>query len=137
MSTTRSPELRAYAIAIVLFVILHFLLLALGNSVAATATGVETWMPYINVLAYLLYILTGFVAGALARRRHVLNGMITGFLAAATAVLLFGAAPGFNLGTVVLLLNGVIFGGMGGACSMMLGQEKVTADRSDSSGPAN
>jgi sugar phosphate permease len=136
MSKTQVPELRAYAIALVLFVILHFLLTALGNSVVASGPWGETWMPYLNVLAYTLYMVAGFVAGALTRRYHVLNGMVTGFLAGAIAVLLFGVGPSFNFGTVVLLLNGAIFGGVGGACSMLLRQKDEAPNRFDSSGPA-
>ena len=136
MSKAQTPELRAYAIAIALFVILHFLLTALANSVAATEAAVETWMPYLNVLAYILYMVAGFVVGGLTKRYHVPNGMVTGFLAGAIAVLLFDVGPSFNFGTVVLLLNGAIFGGLGGTCSMLLRQKDAAPNHSDSSGPA-
>jgi sugar phosphate permease len=136
MNPGQPPELRAYAIAIALFVVLHFLLTALGNSVAASGPWGETWMPYLNVLAYVLYMVAGFVAGAVAKRYQVFNGMVTGVLAGAIAVFLFSVGPSFNFGTVVLLLNGAIFGGVGGACSMLLRQKDAATDRSDSSGPA-
>ena len=122
-------ELRAYAIAIALFVILHFGLTTLTDSVATTAAGIQTWMPYLNALAYILYAVAGFVAGALANRHHALNGLVTGFLAAAVAVLLFGVGPGLDLGTAVLLLNGSIIGGVGGACSLLIPDRKTADNR--------
>jgi sugar phosphate permease len=96
--------------------------MALVGSVAVSPTRIQTWMPYLNVLAYAIYALVGFVAGAVARRHNVLNGAIAGILAVAIAVLAFGAAPGSWLGILVLFFNGAIIGGIGGTFSMVLGQ---------------
>lgn len=129
MPTTRPPELRAYSIAITVFVILHLALTALTDSVATTAAGIQAWMPYLNAAAYLLYAVAGFVAGALTNRHHALNGLVTGFLCAAVAVLLFGVGPGPDLGTAILLLNGAIIGGVGGACSLLIPDKKAADNR--------
>jgi sugar phosphate permease len=129
MPTNRPHELRAYAIAIALFVILHLALTKLTDAAAMTAAGIDAWMPYLNAIAYLLYAAAGFVAGALTNRHHALNGLVTGFLAAAVAVLLFGAGPGADFGTAILLLNGAIIGGVGGACSLLIPDTKPAPDR--------
>jgi len=128
MPTARPPELRAYAIAIALFVILHLVLTALTGAVARTAAGIEAWMPYLNAIAYLLYAVAGFVAGALTNRHHALNGLATGLLAALLALLLFRARPGPGIGTAVLLLNGAIIGGVGGACSLLIPDKKPAGE---------
>lgn len=133
MSTTRPPELRAYAIAIALFVILHLALTTLTDSVAKTAAGIQAWMPYLNALAYILYAVAGFVSGALTNRHHAMNGLVTGLLAAIVAAFLFGVGLDFGIGTGVLLLNGAIIGGVGGACSLLIPDKESGADQSGSS----
>lgn len=120
MPTTRPPELRAYTIALALFVILHLALTTLTDSVAKSAEGMQAWMPYLNALAYILYAVAGFVSGALTNRHHAINGLVTGLLAAAVAAFLFGVGLDFGIGTGVLLLNGAIIGGVGGACSLLI-----------------
>jgi sugar phosphate permease len=127
--TNRPPELRAYAIAIASFVILHLALTALTDAVATTAAGIEAWMPYLNAAAYVLYAVAGFVAGALTNRHHAINGLITGLLCATIAALLFSVGPGPDFGITILLLNGAIIGGVGGACSLLIPDGKPTADR--------
>jgi len=129
MPTTRPPELRAYAIAISLFVILHLALTALTDSVATTAAGIRAWMPFLNAAAYILYAVAGFVAGALTNRHHALNGLVTGLFCAVVAVLLFGVGPGPYLGTAILLLNGAIIGGVGGGCSLLIPDKKAADNR--------
>jgi MFS family permease len=127
--TTLPPELRAYAIAIASFVILHLALTALTDAVAATAAGIDAWMPYLNAAAYVLYAVAGFIAGALTNRHHAINGLVTGFLCATAAALLFSVGPCPDLGTAILLLNGAIIGGVGGACSLLIPDKKPAADR--------
>lgn len=129
MSTTRPPELRAYAIALASFVILHLGLTALTDAVASTAAGIEAWMPWLNAAAYILYAVAGFVAGALTNRHHAVNGLVTGLLCAAIAALLFSVGPGLDLGIAILLLNGAIIGGVGGACSLLIPDRNPAAER--------
>jgi sugar phosphate permease len=128
MSTNRPPELRAYAIAIASFVVLHLALTALTDAVARTASGIEAWMPWLNAAAYILYAVAGFLAGALTNRHHAINGLVTGFLCAAIAALLFSVGPGAGLGIAILLLNGAIIGGVGGACSLLIPDKKPAPD---------
>ena len=129
--TTRPPELRAFAIAIASFVILHLALTALTDAVAATTAGIEAWMPWLNAAAYVLYAVAGFVAGALTNRHHAINGLVTGFLCATAAALLFSVGPGPDLGTAILLLNGAIIGGVGGACSLLIPDKKPAPGRGE------
>ncbi len=122
MATAHAPEFRAYIYALAAFSILQFALTTLAMSVAETAAGARTWIPLLNVIAILLYILTGFLAGSLARRRNVLNGLVVGFLAAAISVSFFGTGQGITVGTFLLCLTGAIVSGIGGACSLFLHQ---------------
>ena len=131
MSTTPAPEFRAYIYALAVFAILQLALTALANSAAETAAGARTWIPVINVAAILLYILTGFIAGALARRRNVFNGFVAGLLAAAVSMFLFGNGYGFTVGTIVLCLTGAVVAGIGGACSLILSQPKATINQAE------
>lgn len=121
--------MRAYAIAIASFVILHLALTALTDAVATTSAGIAAWMPWLNAAAYVLYAVAGFVAGALTNRHHAINGLITGLLCAALAALLFSVGRGPDLGTAIVLLNGAIIGGVGGACSLLIPDKRPAADR--------
>ena len=123
--------MRAYAIAIASFIVLHLALTALTDAVATTAAGIGAWMPWLNAAAYILYAVAGFIAGALADRHHAINGLVTGFLCAAVAALLFSAGPGLDFGITVLLLNGAIIGGVGGACSLLIPDRKPAVSRPD------
>ena len=109
--------------------VLHLALTALTDAVARTAAGIDAWMPWLNAAAYVLYAVAGFVAGALTNRHHAINGLVTGFLCAALAALLFSVGPGPDFGIAILLLNGAIIGGVGGACSLLIPDKKPAADR--------
>lgn len=112
-------EIRIYGIAVGLFAVLHF-------SLAAASTGrlgaedFGTLRPWINAIAYLLYVFTGFVAGFVAERHQVLHGVVAGALAAATAILIFHVAVYDGLGVLALLANGTLLGGLGGLSSLLV-----------------
>lgn len=117
----RSLKLRAIVIALLVFVVLHILLLLAARAIAATPERIATLIPMLNVAAYLIYLIAGFVAGAFARNAPILHGVTAGFFAALTAVLFF-SDTGANLAAVAILFaNGLIFGGIGGTCSLLLG----------------
>ena len=112
-------EIRIYGIAVGLFAVLHFSLTAASTG-RLGAEGFETLRPWINAIAYLLYVLTGFVSGFVAERRQVLHGVVAGALAAATAILIFRVAVYDGFGMLALLATGTILGGLGGLSSLLV-----------------
>jgi hypothetical protein len=121
-------ELRAFAISVVVFGILFFALTTASNSAAITAEDLKGLLPWLNATAHLLYVVAGFVAGIVARRHTIVNGLIAGVLAAATAILIFGVTRGDSFGIVATVVNGGILGGIGGACAMFLTRRKESHD---------
>ena len=114
----RSLKLRAIVYALGAFVILHVLLLVAARAIAGNPERIETIVPMLNVAAYLIYLIAGFIAGVMARAAPILHGVTAGFFAALIAIVFFGAAES-NLPAVgILIANGIIFGGIGGACSL-------------------
>lgn len=85
-------------------------------------------MPWINATAYFLYVISGFAAGMVAKRRLVTNGLIAGVLAAATAIVVFGVTQGDAFGIAATAITGGVLGGIGGAFSMLLVQQKEKID---------
>lgn len=119
----RSLKLRAIVIALVVFAVLHALLLVGARVVVTTPERAASIAPYLNIAAYLMYLIAGFTAGASARTAPILHGVTTGLFAAILAILFFGSSQADMLGSAVLIANGMIFGGIGGACSLFTSQE--------------
>jgi sugar phosphate permease len=120
----RALKLRAILIALAVFVVLHVLLLFAARALAATPERIATIIPILNAAAYLIYLIAGFVAGALARSAPILHGITTGLFAALIAIVFFGAAEADFAAVAILIANGLIFGGIGGASSLLLAGEK-------------
>ena len=115
-------------ISVVVFTVLFFVLTIASNSAATAEADLERYIPWINVTAYLLYVIAGFVAGIVAMRRAIVSGLIAGILAAATAILIFGVAWGDSFGIVATVANAGVLGGIGGACAMFLARRKENTD---------
>lgn len=116
----RSLKLRAIVIALVVFAVLHMLLLVAARSFSETPERIATVAPMLNVAAYLIYLVAGFIAGAFAKNAPVLHGVTVGFFAAIVAIVFFRADQRDFFSVAVLVANGVIFGGIGGTCSLLL-----------------
>jgi MFS-type transporter involved in bile tolerance (Atg22 family) len=71
------------------------------------------FLPWLNGVAHLLYIIAGFLAAAFAGSRHILAGMAAGVSSAVIAIVVFGVGSGFE-GFVVTLLSGLALGGFAG-----------------------
>ncbi len=120
----RALKLRAIVIALTVFVVLHVLLLFAARALAATPERIATIVPILNAAAYLIYLIAGFVAGAFARSAPIMHGITAGFFAALIAIIFFGAAEADFAAVAILIANGLIFGGIGGASSLLLAGEK-------------
>ena len=118
-----SLKLRAIVIALVVFTILHVLLLLAARTFAKSPEDAAAVMPMLNVAAYPVYLVTGLVAGINGRNAPILHGVVAGFLASIIAIVLFGSTEGDPVGVAILIANGVIFGGLGGTCSLLFVRE--------------
>jgi hypothetical protein len=119
----RTLKLRAIVIALVVFTILHVLLLVAARTLLTTPDRVATIVPILNAAAYLIYLVAGLIAGGTAKNAPVLHGVAAGFSAAIIAIIFFGSTQGDLLAVAVLIANGVIFGGIGGACSLLFARD--------------
>lgn len=124
LRSDRSLKLRAIVYALVAFAILHVLLLVAARAIAGNPERIATVVPILNVAAYLIYLIAGFIAGAMAKASPILHGVTAGFFAALIALAFFGAVES-NLPAVgILIANGIIFGGIGGACSLPFARDE-------------
>lgn len=114
---------KAILVALVVFTILHVLLLVAARNLLTTPDRVATLVPILNAAAYLIYLVAGLIAGGSAKNAPVLHGVATGFLAAIIAIVFFGSTKGDLFAVAVLIANGIIFGGIGGACSLLFARE--------------
>ena len=124
MDRVLTRGLLGYAIGVATFAILQFVLTISANYIARTPPELERVLPWLNVMAYLFYVVAGFLAATLVRRRQIINGAVVGALAATIAMLLFHVSGGNVLGVAAVLINGVVLGGIGGACTLALRREK-------------
>ena len=65
---------------------------------------------------YFSYVVAGYVAGVIATDKHFLLGMLVGINCALLDILLFATA-GTGQASMILLILGIIFGGLGGLLS--------------------
>lgn len=93
-----------------------------------SAADVEKFLPWVNATAHFLYVIAGFVAGIIAKRRMIANGLIAGVLAAVTAILVFGVTWDDAFGIAATVITSGILGGIGGAFSMLLARQKERID---------
>ena len=110
--------------SIALFAILFFAITFASNHVVKTVADFETLMPWFNAITIFLYVIAGFVAGMVAKRRMIPNGLVAGGLAAATAITAFGVTRGDAEGIGATIIIGGVLGGIGGACAMFLARRK-------------
>ena len=116
-------KLRAIVIALVVFTILHVLLLLAVRTFIRTPEDASTTLPILNAAAYLIYVVAGLVAGMNGRNAPILHSVAAGLFASMIAIVFFGSTKGNTVGVAVLVANGIIFGGMGGACSLLFVRE--------------
>jgi ACR3 family arsenite efflux pump ArsB len=120
----RTLKLRAIVYALVTFAILHVLLLLAARAIAGNPERIATVVPLLNVAAYLIYLVAGFIAGVFARAAPILHGVAAGFFASLIAIVFFGATESNLPAVAILIANGIIFGGIGGACSLLCAREE-------------
>jgi hypothetical protein len=110
----RTPnKLQAILIAVSLFLCLHYLLTLGGNYLANNSNNFPILLPWLNLMAYLLYFLSGIIAGLLTKQNFIFVGLVTGVISALSAVLIFGVG-GDTFGVFATISAGLVLGGIGG-----------------------
>lgn len=124
MKTLNKPQ--AIFIAVVLFMSFHYSLALGSNYLANNSANFLTFLPWLNLAAYILYILSGFIAGILSNKKFIIVGLAAGSISAASAVLIFGVG-GEVFGVLVTLTFGLVLGGVGGGLSFLLRRKVANA----------
>lgn len=98
---------QAISIAVGLFICLHYLLVLISNYMANNFSDFSVYFSGLNLTAYLLYLLIGFVASVLSKEQFVFVGLVAGVISALAAVLIFGVGGEF-IGVSVTLVSGLV-----------------------------
>jgi hypothetical protein len=117
---------QAIVIAVIVFMCLHYSLTLGSNYLANSSVNFPTLLPWLNLIAYILYVLSGFVASVLSKHKFVIVSLLAGFISAASAILIFGVG-GEVFGVFVTLASGLVLGGVGGGLSFLLNRKATNA----------
>jgi sugar phosphate permease len=117
---------QAIVIAVIVFVCLHYSLTLGSNYLANSSVNFPTLLPLLNLIAYILYVLSGFVASFLSKHKFVIVSLLAGLISAASAILIFGVG-GEVFGVFVTLASGLVLGGVGGGLSFLLNRKAPNA----------
>jgi hypothetical protein len=117
---------QAIVIAVIVFVCLHYSLTLGSNYLANSSVNFPTLLPWLNLIAYILYVLSGFVASFLSKHKFVIVSLLAGLISAASAILIFGVG-GEVFGVFVTLASGLVLGGVGGGLSFLLKRKSANA----------
>ncbi len=113
-------KILVFAVPVILFVVLHFVITILANGITNNPGERARDISKINYLAYLSYIVVGYVSGIFSNNRHLLNGVIVGGLSAFVAIYVFGVGVlGDNQVQLVLVVMGSVLGALGAVLSKL------------------
>ncbi len=115
----------AISVALIIFICFHYFLTVGINYLANNSVSFPELLPWLNLIAYLLYILSGFVASILSDKKLILIGLVSGFLSATSAILIFSVANGELLGILITLCTGLVLGGVGGSILFFFRRKSV------------
>ena len=96
----------------------HYSLTLGSNYLANNSVNFQSLIPWLNLTAYALYVLCGFIAGILSNAKYIVVGSVAGIISAATAVVIFGVG-GEAFGMFTTLISGLILGSVGGSLSLL------------------
>ena len=119
-------KFRAIAYAVVVYVALHYSLTLGANYLAGNSNNFAIWQPWLIVIAYVLYLLSGLIAGIISKEQRILVGVVAGLASALMAILVFGVG-GELIGVILTLLWGLLLGGLGGRLSAWFRKGAVSA----------
>ena len=87
-------KIQAISFAVILFMALHYLLTLGTNYLANNSENILVWLPWLNLTAYFLYLLSGVIAGVFSKQHFIIVGLFGGLVSALSAVLIFGVGGG-------------------------------------------
>ena len=113
-------NIQSIALAVIVFMLLHFSLTVGMNFFSnKNPENFMVWLPWLILVAYLLYILSGFIAAELSKKHHLVVGLTTGLVSSLSAILL-GVGSGEVYGRLITITFGLILGAIGGGLSLLL-----------------
>ena len=118
-------NIQSIALAVIVFMLLHFsLTVGMNYFSSKNPENFMVWLPWLILVAYLLYILSGFIAAELSKKHQLTIGLIAGLASSLSAVLL-GVGSGEEYGKLITITLGLILGSVGGGLSLLLFKLRV------------
>ena len=106
--------LKGILVGLLMFSVLFFCFTGYVEYLAGNVHDFIGLLPWLSILAYLIYVVSGLIASAYCGRQHILVGSATGFFSGLVASLIFGVGVGIK-GVASTLVLGTVLGVIGGA----------------------
>ena len=119
-------KFRAIAYAVVVFVVLFYALTLGANYLAGKLSNFVIWQPWLIFSAYILYLLSGLIAGIISKEQRIVVGVVAGLVSALMAILVFGVGREL-MGVLFTLFWGLVLGGLGARLSVWFRKRAVNA----------
>ena len=119
-------KFRAIAYAVVVFVVLFYALTLGANYLAGKLSNFVIWQPWLIFSAYILYLLSGLIAGIISKEQRIVVGVVAGLVSALMAILVFGVGREL-MGVLFTLFWGLVLGGLGARLSVWFRKGAVNA----------
>lgn len=117
MSTIQS---RSILCGLSAFAVLYFGITYLSNTNVRDIESLQSTLPWLNLGAFLAWVISGYITGAFAKSKGFINGALFGVFSIAVVSLvqfIFGGAAGFKNsfnGFYYWIVVGMLLGGLGG-----------------------
>ena len=119
-------KFRAIAYAVIAFVVLHYSLTLGANYLVGNSSNYAIWQPWLIFVAYVLYLVSGLIAGIVSKEQRIVVGVVAGLASALMAIFVFGVG-GELIGVILTILWGFVLGGLGGRLSAWFRKGVVNA----------
>lgn len=113
-------KVKGVTIALLVFILIHYSITYIANSVANTQENYLTFLPWLNFAVFFVYFLCGLLASIFYENNFVLIGLVTGLLSALVAITLFNVAVNDMSGMLMTITIGMLLSGFGGVISMLI-----------------
>lgn len=119
--------MKGIIISVSAFALMHYAITRFSNTLSVKSDNFQDWHLWLNLSALAMYFISGFMAGIIQRESHLFTGMLSGFIAALLAMLIFGVSFGDTQGKLMTIATGIILGSAGGLLSAFLKPRKANA----------
>lgn len=120
-------RMKGIIISVSAFALMHYAITRFSNTLSVKSDNFQDWHLWLNLSALAMYFISGFMAGIIQRESHLFTGMLSGFIAALLAMLIFGVSFGDTQGKLMTIATGIILGSAGGLLSAFLKPRKANA----------